>query len=35
MNIYRDINGRFDKKYNKYDLSGEYGVGWTNKGEEF
>ena len=24
-----------NKKYNKYDLSGEYGIGWTNKGEEF
>ena len=23
------------KKYNKYDLSGVYGVGWTRKGEEF
>lgn len=23
------------KKYNKYDLSGDYGIGWTNKGEEF
>ena len=24
-----------NKKYNKYDLSGEYGIGWTSKGEEF
>ena len=24
-----------NKKYNKYDLSGTYGIGWTNKGEEF
>jgi len=23
------------KKYNTYDLSGEYGIGYTNKGEEF
>jgi len=23
------------KKYNQYDLSGEYGIGWTWKGEEF
>lgn len=35
MNTYRDSNGRFEKRYNKYDLSGEYGIGWTNKGEEF
>lgn len=25
----------FKKKYNNYDLSGEYGVGYTSKGEEF
>lgn len=23
------------RKYNRYDLSGEYGIGWTNKDEEF
>ena len=23
------------KKYNRYDLNGEYGIGWTNKDEEF
>lgn len=23
------------KKYNTYDLSGEYGIGYTEKGEEF
>ena len=23
------------KKYNKYDLTGEYGIGYTSKGEEF
>lgn len=25
----------FEKQYNHYDLTGEYGVGYTNKGEEF
>lgn len=24
-----------NKKYNKYDLTGDYGIGYTNKGEEF
>lgn len=28
-------NGRNNKKYNTYDLSGEYGIGYTSKGEEF
>lgn len=29
-------NGINNKKYNKYDLSGEYGIGWTsNTNEEF
>ena len=28
-------NKDFCKKYNTYDLSGEYGVGYTSKGEEF
>lgn len=27
--------GHKNKKYNTYDLSGEYGIGYTNKGEEF
>ena len=27
--------GRANKKYNKYDLTGEYGIGYTTKGEEF
>lgn len=27
--------GKKFKKYNKYDLSGEYGIGYTNKNEEF
>lgn len=28
-------NGKKNKKYNTYDLSGEYGIGYTTKGEEF
>lgn len=28
-------NGKLCKKYNTYDLSGEYGIGYTEKGEEF
>lgn len=28
-------NGYKNKKYNTYDLSGEYGIGYTRKGEEF
>lgn len=28
-------NGKLRKKYNTYDLSGEYGIGYTFKGEEF
>lgn len=28
-------NGKKNKKYNTYDLSGEYGVGYTTNGEEF
>lgn len=27
--------GKFVKKYNQYDLSGEYGIGYTSKGEPF
>lgn len=27
--------GKSNKKYNTYDLSGEYGVGYTSKGEKF
>ena len=27
--------GKTNKQYNTYDLSGEYGIGYTNKGEEF
>lgn len=29
------LKGTSNKKYNKYDLTGEYGIGWTNKGEMF
>lgn len=28
-------NGQNKKKYNTYDLSGEYGIGYTSNGEEF
>ena len=28
-------NKEYCKKYNTYDLSGEYGIGYTSKGEEF
>ena len=35
MNTARDLDGKIAKQYNTYDLSGEYGIGWTNKGEEF
>lgn len=36
MNNVRDSNnGQFTKQYNKYDLSGDFGIGYTNKGEEF
>jgi hypothetical protein len=27
--------GRLNKKYNTYDLTGEYGIGYTSNGEEF
>ena len=27
--------GGKNKKYNTYDLSGEYGIGYTSKGEKF
>lgn len=29
------IKGKNNKKQNKYDLTGEYGIGYTSKGEEF
>lgn len=28
-------NGRSNKRYNIYDLTGEYGIGYTSKGEKF
>ena len=30
-----ELSGDRNKKYNIYDLSGEYGIGYTSKGEEF
>ena len=30
-----DENGKFIKQYNTYDLSGEYGIGYTSGGDEF
>ena len=29
------INGKKNKKFNSYDLSGEYGIGYTSKNEKF
>ena len=31
----RIIVGKNNKRYNTYDLTGEYGIGYTSKGEEF
>ena len=32
----RSLLGKNSKKYNKYNLNGEYGIGWTsNTNEEF
>lgn len=31
----RTKTGKSKKKYNTYDLTGEYGIGYTSKGEEF
>lgn len=31
----KEITSEITKKYNTYDLSGEYGIGYTTKGEEF
>lgn len=31
----RRKNGKNNKKYNKYDLSGEYGIGYTSKDKKF
>jgi len=33
--IYGPIQGKKNKKYNKYDLTGEYGIGYTLDGKEF
>lgn len=33
--LQKEIVAKQSKKYNKYDLSGEYGIGYTSKGEEF
>lgn len=30
-----EVTSKAKKKYNTYDLSGEYGIGYTSKGEEF
>lgn len=31
----QSLNGKNNKRYNSYDLTGEYGIGYTAKGEEF
>ena len=33
--LQKEIVSKTNKKYNTYDLSGEYGIGYTLKGEEF
>lgn len=33
--LQKEMTSLFSKKYNTYDLSGEYGIGYTYKGEEF
>ena len=33
--LHRKITSEWNKKYNKYDLSNGYGIGYTSKGEEF
>lgn len=33
--LHRKITSERNKKYNKYDLSNGYGIGYTSKGEEF
>lgn len=33
--IQKEVVSKQRKKYNTYDLSGEYGIGYTSKGEEF
>lgn len=34
-NFHKEGQDHPSKKYNKYDLSGDYGIGYTTKGEEF
>lgn len=33
--LWKDAHYKSFKKYNKYDLSGEYGIGYTSNGKEF
>ena len=33
--LQKELISKRQKKYNKYDLSGEYGIGYTNKNEPF
>lgn len=33
--LQREYTSKISKRQNKYDLSGEYGIGYTTKGEEF
>lgn len=33
--LQKERTSQSNKKYNTYDLSGEYGIGYTSKGEEF
>ena len=33
--LQKEIVSKTNKKYNTYDLTGEYGIGYTSKGEEF
>ncbi len=33
--LQKEIVSQYMKKYNTYDLTGEYGIGYTSKGEEF
>jgi hypothetical protein len=33
--LHKELIGLYNKKYNTYDLSGEYGIGYTTEGEEF
>jgi hypothetical protein len=35
LQVKRTINNKYRKKYNTYNLEGEYGIGYTSKGEEF